>query len=353
MLLENLQVQRVIVHEVFRLRDDRTAAPPNMASAVTELEDVARDYFVERIVAVMGSSAHCMDMAFANPIQPTMVASRVHELVAATDTAFVQLTGLVAQMLANAQSSRAIPGGMVIAFSGTVGAENSAVFGVLKSELHSSFLQNRGQIQLLERLFLGPQTKLFKVGVFKRLGGVDLPAPSGWAAAVFDSQMTGGNRDSAAYYFYNDFLGLAFPDNAAYSTRRFFEATRAFINSLDVDDETKADLSSGLYTYLKVDQSQTIHPSSFATQFLDPDLHDGFRRHLEREQISDTATAKDTSEIQQLLRRRKVSFRGNIQLVAPSDAFGDLIDIETIDAPGGDGRKWTRITVHDVAERHD
>jgi hypothetical protein len=154
-------------------------------------------------------------------------------------------------------------------------------------------------VQYLKDLFLGPQTKLFKIGAFL-YDGVTLPAaaPTGWEAVVYDKQMTPKNRDGAANYFYESFLGCTIPVNSAQLTRRFFEETRAFINLIDVPDEKKSDLLTDLYTYLKVDQSPTVEIAAFSNQYLGPELKDDYETFMQGKSFPTNAVSKDTSDIQ-------------------------------------------------------
>ncbi|TWA90251.1 hypothetical protein [Bradyrhizobium stylosanthis] len=87
--------------------------------------------------------------------------------------------------------------------------------------------------------------------------------PQGWTAHVYDSQMTLQNREGAAKYFFDAFLGCQIPQNRAHLTRTFFEHTRTFIRLLPVEPEIRDDLLTSLYTYLKVDQTPTIQVNKF------------------------------------------------------------------------------------------
>ena len=135
-------------------------------------------------------------------------------------------------------------------FSGTAGSPARGIVGIVKAETHSGFRHTPNlQVQYLKDLFKGPQTKLFKIGVFLYDGITASSAmPSGWEAVIYDKQMTPKNLDGGANYFYESFLGCMLPVNSAQLTRRFFEGTREFINAIDVSGEKTADLLTGLYT---------------------------------------------------------------------------------------------------------
>ena len=48
---------------------------------------------------------------------------------------------------------------------------------------------------------------------------------------------TSANRDGAAQYFYEAFLGCDLPTNSAQLTKKFFEGTREFIQKLSVSED--------------------------------------------------------------------------------------------------------------------
>ncbi len=150
-------------------------------------------------------------------------------------------------------------------------------------------------------------------------------------------------------YFYELFLGCAFPSDAAFMTKAFFEHTRTFIRNLDVTAEKRGDLLTSLFTYLKVDNAPTIDLNTFADSYLPKASRDSYRDYMQANKLPLTAIPKDIAEIASKLRMRKLVFSQNIRLTAPPEAFKDMIDIETIEGTGrGKERpQWTRITIRD------
>ena len=120
---------------------------------------------------------------------------------------------------------RTIPGGMVVVFTGTIGHPEQRYLGCIKAEPHDGFTLRRNAAQLtlelLKDLFLTPKAKLYKIGMFVEPLKDNSPVQHdeqgcfGFSACVYDSLMTTSNRDAAAQYFYEGFLGCAFPENAA------------------------------------------------------------------------------------------------------------------------------------------
>jgi hypothetical protein len=349
MIFENLTVQRVVLHEVYKRRHDGALVTPRYSGQLIDLPADAMDVFKERVIDAMGSSSQSMEMEIAETGAESAVAMAL-SLLSKADAAFITDTAKFADKLATAQVSRNLPGGVLVVFSGTVTASSHPFVAVIKAEKQTGFRERGTSLQFLKDLFLTPASKLYKIGFFIREGAARQTLPEGWKAFVYDSHMTTANRDGAAKYFFELFLGCRVPENSAYLTRAFFEHTREFIRQLPVEPETKDDLLTSLYTYLKVDQTPTIQVNSFSTAYLPTEKQDDYRNFMQGRRFPLTAVQKDTLDIKGQLRKRRVRFAGSIELTAPPESFKDLITLETIPADGakrGQPNEWTRITIKD------
>jgi hypothetical protein len=351
MVLENLVVQRLILHEVFRRRDDKNVVPPRYGGQLIQLQPEPMDVFVQRVVDAMGSDSQSMAMEITDAGKGSAIEIAA-ALLGANDGKFITESQLFADRLANVQVGRNLPGGVVVVFAGTVGNPARKFVGVIKAETQTGFRRelSRGVIGLryLEDLFLTPAAKLYKIGIFvQRQAGQALP--KGWDAFVYDSHM-GSSRDGAARYFFGLFLGCSIPENSAFLTKSFFEHTREFIKAMPVQPEQKADLLTSLYTYLKVDQTQTIEVNQFSNTYIPSSSQAEYKSYMQQQKFPQTAVAKDTTDIKSMLRQRKLVFPNNIRLTAPPEAFKDMIEIKRIPS-GKDGvgasSEWTQITIRD------
>ena len=350
MPLENLSIRRACLHEVYRRPDDRPGVvPPSYGQGLLELDQRAMDAFASRVLSAFRSDAQCMEMTIAR-FGPGTVAALGAEIVRQRTEGFVRRSRSFADLLAEAQLSRQIPGGLVAVFDGTVGNPATRFFGLMKAELHEGFIkQNNLQATFVDSLFLSPKTKLYKIGLFICSSqAANTTMPDDWTAIVYDTQMTAGNRQGAALYFHDSYLGLSIPDNSAHKVKKFFDNTKNFISNLPIHQEEKVDLHNGLYAYLKLDQSRTVQVSQFGERHLPEDLRDDYQRFLRQAGVSDRATQKDLSEVAGRLRLRRLRFPRGIRLQGPPDAIRDLVQIEPIDQP--DGSRWTRIIVRGAME---
>ncbi|WIW43867.1 nucleoid-associated protein [Bradyrhizobium sp. 62B] len=354
MFYENMSVKRIILHDVFQRKDDKLPIPPRYGNQLCVLPAEAMDDFKSRVIEALGNNSKSMEMTI-NDGTPGSVPEIAAKLIKANDAQFIMQSQAIADQLTAKQISRTLPGGVIVVFSGTIGSPARPFLGIIKAETQSGFLREvkRGALDAayLKDLFLTPATKLYKIGIFVH---VDLAAdtkkfPIGWKAFVFDSHMSSAKRDGAAQYFYEGFLCCVIPQDSSFLTKAFFDHTKAFIKALDVPQEKRADLMTGLYTYLKVDNTPTLSVSSFAKNYFEDEVADSFETFMKAKKFPTNAINKDITDLQGQLRLRKMVFSNSIKFTAPPEAFKDMITVETIkgEGPAGAGQEWTRITIRD------
>jgi 37-kD nucleoid-associated bacterial protein len=352
--LVNLQVGRVILHEVFKRTDERLKVEPQYGVAIEALDGPALDALRDRIVAAMSRSDRCIEMTISKAEPESMVAV-ASSLVNADEPLYIIESRRVADLLAEAQRSRAIPGGILVVFTGSFGVPVQRLIGVIKAEVHTGFLRDvrdgRFALKFLDKLLLTPQTKLYKIGLFVEHEPAEPQLTEAWRAFIYDETMTVRDRYGAAQYFYDGFLGLTFPTSSARQTKQFHDLTKTFIQSMKIPEEDKVALHNALVTYLKVDQSPTVEVSAFANSYFgDPATQDSYETFMADKGFPDTAINKDLADVERALRLRRLVFRNQVRVIAPAEGFDNLIKIEAIDGepkPNGEVMRWTRVTIKD------
>jgi hypothetical protein len=222
--------------------------------------------------------------------------------------------------------------------------------------LERDYITARGRTSLL----ILPGSRLYKTaGFFENSNYEESTSDLNekWTVMVSDYQINKTDGKAAAKYFYSDFLGCGYPQTSARTTKQFYEATKSFITNLDVTPAKKSDLLNALTTYLKVDASSTVSASDFATRYFeDVDTQDLFSEHIEGAGLPTTAFTKDIEHIKNTLKFRKVSFKSNVHITAPSDVFKKLITIDTIEGEvdeSGNPTEWTQVLIKDRITRQE
>jgi hypothetical protein len=352
---QNLSITRVIIHQVFKRQLDRQIVPPVYGASITNLGATATSALQDRVLAALGSGSKCMEMRIVAASQSSAL-HLARTLADDDEGLFVDHSKNMANLLASAQTGLSIPGGILVVFAGTANYPPKRVIGVIKAEPHEGFtfenIQGNLALTFLRNLILTPQTRLYKIGAFVEVDPLQSAdgVADGWEVYIYDDLMLAGDPDRAAQYFYERFLGCNIPTNAARQTKTFFDLTKKFITSTNIPEGDKIDLNTGLYTYLKVDKAPTLDRTTFANQYLPPDMRDLFVNYMERNQFPATVVAKDLADLGPHLRRRNFVFSSDVRLSAPAERFSELIKIEAIEGdpkPDGSIPQWTRITVRD------
>lgn len=353
MELVNLRLARVIIHEVFQRTNDRARVEPRFGTALERLDNDALDALRNRIVTAMASPAKCLEMAIDKTAAGSMLAI-ASSLVDADEALFIERTKDVASLLADAQKHRNIPGGIVVAFSGSAGVPARRIIGIIKAEVHNGFTREEADgamaLRFLKNLLLTAQTKLYKIGLFVEAATEAQGDPVfKWKSYIYDETLTLSNRDGAAQYFYDGFLGCKFLESSARNTKKFHDLTKAFIRRMDIPEPERVVLTNALVTYLRADQAPTVSTLAFGDGYLgDPAVRDAYVQYMRESDFPVVAVAKDLADVESALRVRKLIFRNQVRLIAPAEGFDNLVKIEAIDGDEdaqSSRPRWTKLTV--------
>lgn len=219
-MIENLRIGRVAVHEIFQRDESRRIVPPVFAQQLDLLSFDANEAFRQRVTEALSARSKSVELTILKDGVGTFF-SDVEALVGTSDADFLTSSRNIATRLAEAQLGQNIPGGMLIVFDGTVGAASHQFIGVIKAEIQDGFRRRRigeALTEFISDLFLTRAQRLFKVGMLIR-SNAGAAAAAGWQALVFDHNIVTGNREAAAQYFYESFMGCGFPEDSAYETR--------------------------------------------------------------------------------------------------------------------------------------
>jgi len=353
MLIENLRIARIAVHEVFQREDDRRIIPPVYAETLETWPNEAISEFRARITEALSAQAKSIELQIVQSGENSHVANARELVSAIDDRSFLSLSSRTTDRLVAAQLHRKIPGGILIVFDGTVGASDSPFLGTIKAETQSGFRRHpdakkRLITEFLTNVFLTPATRLYKVAMFvcetKRL-----KLPQGWRAFVFDSNISPTHRESAAQYFYETFLGCVLPEDGAYETLRFFDLTKEFVRKTDLNAPIKRKLVDALITFVQAETASTFTADEYADRYLPLNLRDPFKTFLDAKQFPTRAVVRDVSQMAQKLKRRRFQFGSGIEFTTTPEALNnETVVIKSAKASDLGGRgadPWTQITI--------
>lgn len=327
MNFSNLQIDRIVIHEIFERDSDRNIQTPRYGNELSVLDDKGIEAFEGRIINAIGSESNSMEMDIVSYGKGSCI-SIVNELINLNDNEFIEVSKGIADKLAEAQISKRIPGGVVVIAQGTVGEEidkNCVV--IIKAEIHNGFTRTNNVLAYLSDLLLTPQQKLYKIAAFLENNTDTDNLMEKFELCVYDHNMKKSETKDAAAYFYSTFLGSTFKKNSKIMTRDFYEKTKEVINELDITDEEKIDLNMGLYTYVKSGVNSTLSIGEFSNQYLREDLRDYYQNRMKEKEVSSTAISKDLAYLNNRLKQRKIKFTSEVSITGPSDKFNDSVNV--------------------------
>ena len=362
MHLVNMEIERIIIHQVYQRDEDGKRVAPLQSHEFTRFESSAMNEFKARVRDALGDDSKAVQMEIVNQ-SPRDLVTLIDVMSEQEDEDFAVSSYDIATKLTEAQQRKSIPGGIVVVFQGKQGHPQTDFLGVIKAEVHSGYQKEQDpktkeiSLKFVEEVLLTPGQRLYKTAAFFKKPNHaddekdDHDMNDKWVVMVSDYQISKADGKAAAEYFYSDFLGCGYPQTSARTTKHFFDATKDFIKDLDASVEEKYDLFNALTTYLKVDTSSSISASDFAEKYFeDIDTQDDYVAYIKALDLPTTSFTKDTKHIESSLKMRKVSFGGKVKLTAPSDAFLDLVSIETIEGEPnevGEAKEWTKIIIKD------
>lgn len=354
-MFENLKVARVTLHHVFKRPPSGDRKSPILGKEVFrptgDVERVLRD----RLVAVLGSNTKSMTVDISRST-PESTFQICRQAVDSDDALLLTTSAQIANKLADAQTTQVPTEGFLFVICGSVGALSERFVALMKAEPQKGFsVQDAGGLSfsLLNNLVLTPASKLYKVGIFIET----VPENSneddsqGWAAHLYDDNMTQANRQNASIYFYDAFLGCSLPKDSAFRTKQLYDLTETFITSLDVEPEIQSDYKTALYSYLKLDKSTTISVDDFAdTYFADsPTRMTSYKKFMKDSEFPVTSFTKDIQDLGGVLKRRTIKFPSGTRITGRASAI-DKIDIRTASSTDDSGRTTDK-TVITVPEK--
>lgn len=346
------QIQKMAIHQIFIRDPDRR--DPIYGKELIVLDERAKEIFIHRVQESLANDSKCMKMQVSKIDEGSFFNITNSIISANSDDEFLEQSKKYANLLTDSQISRSIPGGLLIIFSGIVSPYGLKYLGALKAESQEGFTSQIGEngptLTLMDNLFLTPTAKMYKLGIYVENNSQEiLNEYTKFTPYVYDSLMSRKSNENGAIYFYDGFLGCKFPKNAAQQTRKFFELTKKFIlENSRFSDEEKYTYFADLQSYLRTPDTQ-IHVSTFADRHIaSAQDRDAYFNYMRQQDFPTIAVLKDTHDIINQLKKRKIKFGSSINLSGPADQMDKLVEIKEIDSPPNDNgiiNKWTQIII--------
>lgn len=332
---KNLKVSDIIIHQIYKRNEKSEIIQPFISKKIIELDAKGMLEFQTRIIESCGDNSHSAEMKIKDDSKDSLFQNAA-TLLTLKSKSFVQQSEIFAHKLADAQSSRKYPDGLLVIFTGTVGKNNLRYTGLLKAEPQHGFSkQDDGDtisLKYLDDLVLTPAQKYYKLGIYiekKESKSSSLRNKDDFSIIVYDQKLTEKETRLGSIYFYESFLGCEFAPTDKKLTQDFYDLTKTFIKNNFTEEEERLDMLNSLYTYLKNDLSTLVSPKDFSDKYIIPEKKDKFEVFFKEQKFPARSINKDTSYIQNKLKRRTIKFNSKVTITAPSESFEKLVHIES------------------------
>lgn len=349
-MLENIKLQKAIVHEVLNAVKLETVKP-NHSTTLVELDENGKKLISDRLVKLLGSESHCEEMIVSDDSAGSTFQTTV-ALLDMTAKEFSAASASLADRLSAIQNG-GIKEGLGIFLQGTCVEDNTTKrwIAFVKADPDRGLIKElqEGKITLryVSDLIMGAQQRLLKVVFFiesdaKPAGeGADRKGDE-FSIRLYDHLLSNTGEGTAAQYFYSTFLGLKPAENSAKLCRLFFEKTKQFTDELAADSSEKVAFRGHLFSYLSSEKQQ-ISATEFAETYIPRQHRRAYLNKMKQEKFPDNAVRRDVALIKAKLKKQSMRFTSKVLIVGNDDAlqksviFGQVVQIK--------GEEWTELQI--------
>lgn len=334
--LDLLNVERVVVHHINRRGPERALIPPSYSEELVPLADGALDMFNKRIVSSLGHNSRGIKADFTQ-VGAGSCFQKMAELMHCDEARFVALSKELADDLTAAQLHLDLAPSKLLIATGVQGMARRPFAVAVKAEMQDGFGETvqarRTVIQHLTKIFFTEAQRLFKIGfVQQNVGRARHPNgmydASEFTVHLYDHMLTSTQTKGAALYFYNQFLGADFAKSDKKLTQDFYEKSRKFFDTQELEPEDRMNLLDALRAELR-SKEPTISVPAFGEKHMEADLLAEYERFMARAQFPMHDFPKNTEFIaNKLKRRQRIVFSSGVTITTPPDHLRDLVRID-------------------------
>lgn len=344
---ENLQIKRLIAHEVVLASALDRDVQPVMSDTLTLLVGAGKDLVSRRLAEALGDGSHSIEVAVERDEAGSVFATSAG-LLDAPDTEFIAASKQLADRLSRAQNVGSIKSGVALVIHATVGPDTASkrLLVIVKAESDAAFIKRKGSggltLEFVGEMVFGAQQRLFKIGAF-----LENRSPTeddvtrqkrDFATFVYDHQLNIKGAGLAARYFYSTFLGTTMAPSAPALNKVFHDTTVTFITESQRQRSEKWELRQHLVSYFK-SQESTISARDFADRYLSAEERTPYIRLMREANVPTRALQKDVTFLTNQLRMRRITFSNRVSLTAPAENFDQTITIVE------ENTNWTTVKI--------
>lgn len=248
-----------------------------------------------------------------------------------SDSSFVDQSKDIATNLYNYQKGNNAAGILLIV-KGHIAELSICVILKLERDNGAQLVLNEDtktfNVEEVQDLMLTKKTKIFKVAIFINR----IPAGTDYDGRLMDYQINPKNKKEINTFFL-DFMGCVPYSDPKISTKRFYELTRKFLDTIP-DEIIRSQYIQDLNSYLRKIQA-TISPREFAEDYMASTQHKNqYREYLQSQSFEFTNYTKDNTLINSHINKIIMEFENGISILGANGSFEDKVSFSKDEQTG-------------------
>lgn len=322
-----LNISKIIVHDIPKHKKDDLSQEPDYSEQESPLTLSLKLFFKEKVTQSLSSSKSFHINFDSTTTSPAP--SRLKEIIDETDHDLVSHSKVIARHLFQIQKGNNAAG-ILVCILGTINTMNTCILMKLErdkgAQLKMDHTTNSFSIEEVQNLMLTQKTKIFKVALF-----VDREISKySFDGVIMDYQIDIKRKKEVTTWFLSEFLGCKAFENPKIITQKFYNYTKAFIDTVEGKIE-RAKYIMDLNSYLQMN-TQIINPREFADNYLTSPQHkNDYKNYLDSKNFDFGAFPKDLTQIERQIKKITMVFENEITIIGTKGAFDDRVILSKLE----------------------
>lgn len=326
--LSLLVIERIIVHDIPKHKKNDTSVTPSYSEQECEASDAMRRIFKDKIIAALDGEISfkiCFDENKDSPVP-----LYVKEIMQSQNDVFISHTKKIADRLLSSQDG-VNAAGILLIIDGKINEDKVCIIMKLERDkgvqLKLNPVTKSFDLHDVDDLMLTQKTKLYKVALFVQREDFKTK----FDGILTDYQINMKAKKEICTYFMDNFLGCKPYQDPKFSTQKFYNLTKTYIDTIE-DEITRTKYIQDLNSYIQKNQN-TISPKQFAEDYFGESEHkDTYKNYLREKDIAyDSAIVKDTTLIENKIKRITISFENDISIVGNKGVIDKKVSFERLE----------------------
>ncbi|MDR0681149.1 MAG: nucleoid-associated protein [Dysgonamonadaceae bacterium] len=321
-----LEINKIVIHDVPKHKMGDTSILPIFSERESEISDVLRILFKEKInSALQKHTAFRISYDTQSNSPVPLFISKIMQ----NEDDFISLSKQITQHLYDIQKGNN-SAGIVMIIMGIIKQHPICVILKLErdkgAQLKLDTVTKTFNATEIEDLMLTEKSRMYKVALLVNQSDFDVQ----FDGMIFDFQNNINNKKDLNTFFMGDFLGCKPFQDPRTTTKKFYELTYAFIDTIE-DPIIKTKYFTDLNSYLQKNQS-TICPEEFVQDYFQETQHkNDYKIFLTQKEFLFESFVKDTDLINAKIKKLSIDFVNGISIVGTNGVLDDRVKLTTLD----------------------